>query len=102
MNADQNGDLPGATEVRAALLDLVQRHGAYCNADELLVLLSISRTAPALYVVMALNEAERLIANELETLTHRTSSGPGLWVLRPEEVSELIRKSAPNDSQSAP
>jgi len=102
MNADQNGNLPGATQVRQALLDLVQRHGSYCNEDDLLVVLSISRTAPTLYVVMALNEAERLIANELELLTRRASSGTGLWVLRQEEVSELVRKATPDAFQGTP
>jgi len=48
------------------------------HEDGLLVVLSISLTALALYVVMALNEGERLLANELEPLTRRASSGTGL------------------------
>jgi hypothetical protein len=65
MNADRsNANLPGGSEVRAALVNLL--HLRRSTANVLLIAFSISRTGPALYVVMAWNEAERLIAKELE------------------------------------
>ena len=82
-------------EVHSALTQLLQRQGVYGSEEDIIVKESTTRTGRALYIVSALNGAEPVVKSEIAAISGpRAYCGAGVWVLRQEEICELIRKAS--------
>ena len=81
-------------EAHEAVVHLVAKSGVYCASDDLSVKKVTTSAGHTLYVVLALNGIAHAVKDALAPLiAPRLPHVDGVWVLRANEVSELVRQS---------
>ena len=80
-------------EVCEAVVQLLEGNGVYCASDDLSVKKVVTPAGHTLHVIIAVHGIARAVENAFAPLiSARPCRVPGVWVLRQDEVCELVRQ----------